>query len=255
MGRNPGAERLLPAIPMVPAGGIWVRRKRQIPIRTAIYTARNSKMKGAQCHVNSRSNEIALKSALRQLYEIDSIMSTYRAVKAEIAKLEKQASDLFKKEMDVVLSKVRALISEYGLTAADLGFAGKAGKAAKTTRVKAVAAKTAGVPKYVDPASGKTWTGKGKPPTWIAQALKSGKSKDEFLILKAQAAPVAEVKAAKVEKAAKPAKAAKVARAAELAKPAKKSAAPKPAKKAVAKTAAKKPVAKAAEVQADVTPA
>jgi DNA-binding protein H-NS len=33
---------------------------------------------------------------------------------------------------------------------------------------KVAAAKNVGVAKYRDPASGKTWTGRGKPPLWIA---------------------------------------------------------------------------------------
>ena len=40
------------------------------------------------------------------------------------------------------------------------------------------AALTVGVAKYRDPATGKTWTGRGKPPTWIAGV----KDRDAFLI-------------------------------------------------------------------------
>ena len=40
--------------------------------------------------------------------------------------------------------------------------------------------------KYRDPLSGKTWTGRGKPPLWITEALKAGK-KDDYLIDKPQA--------------------------------------------------------------------
>ena len=62
--------------------------------------------------------------------------------------------------MQVVIGKVRGLISEYGLTAADLGLTGKVSKFATTTRKKkSVAAKPVGIPVYADPASGKTWTG------------------------------------------------------------------------------------------------
>jgi DNA-binding protein H-NS len=160
-------------------------------------------------------------------------MSTYRNVKAQIAKLEKQASDLFKKEVDQVVARVRALIAEYGLTAADLGLAAKVGKVVKGLRKKSAAAKKpAGIPMYVDPVSGKTWTGKGKQPTFIVEGLKKGKAKSDFLIAKKAAAPAV---------VAKPAKAAK--KPAAVAKPAKKAAA-KPAAKPVAKKAAKKPAAK-----------
>ena len=69
-------------------------------------------------------------------------MSTYRNVKAQIAKLEKQAADLLKKEVAVVSAKVRGLIEEYGLTAADLGLTGKVSKAVKVQRKGKAAAKT-----------------------------------------------------------------------------------------------------------------
>jgi DNA-binding protein H-NS len=147
-------------------------------------------------------------------------MSTYRIVKAQIAKLEKQAADLLKKESTDVIAKVKALIAEYGLSAADLGLTGevakvgKAGKVGKGTGKKSAAAKPAGVPLYADPITAKTWTGKGKQPNWIVEGLKKGKSKADFLISKATSSSVPAqakkaikstkvVKAVKVEKAAK----------------------------------------------------
>jgi DNA-binding protein H-NS len=157
-------------------------------------------------------------------------MSTYRNVKAQIAKLEKQAADLYKKEVAGIAAKVRALIDEYGLTAEHLGFTGKATKAVVKTRKTKVAAKPAGVPKYRDPVSGKTWTGKGKAPGWIHEGLKQGKSKDDFLIGKKS--PAVTTPAKKAAKAAKVVKATKVAKVAKVAK------APAAAKKPIAKKAA-----------------
>jgi DNA-binding protein H-NS len=124
-------------------------------------------------------------------------MTTYSNVKAQIAKLEKQAADLFKKEAAGVIEKARALIQEYGLTAADLGLAGK------TTTPKKASAKPAGVAKYRDPVSGKTWTGHGKAPGFITEGVAAGKSRDAFLIGKK--APAA--KPAKATTAVKPGKA------------------------------------------------
>ena len=40
-----------------------------------------------------------------------------------------------------------------------------------------------GAPRYRNPAdSGQTWTGRGRQPRWIAEALASGRSLDEFKI-------------------------------------------------------------------------
>jgi DNA-binding protein H-NS len=165
-------------------------------------------------------------------------MSTYRDIKVQIAKLEKQAADLYSKEVAAVAAKVRALVDEYGLTAEHLGLKGKAAKA-KGVRKSATAVKP-GVPKYRDPASGKTWTGKGKAPGWINEGLKQGKSKDDFLI--GRKSPAKASTATKVAKAAKPPVKTKAVKA-------------KPAKRgkvaaAVKKPAAKKPAAKKAVVAA-----
>ena len=108
-------------------------------------------------------------------------MSTYLDVKAQISKLEKQAAELFKKEVAGVVAKIRTLMNDYGLTVADLKLAAPATKAPGAVRRKKVPGKPAGVPKYCDPVSGKTWTGHGKAPAWIAAAVKKGK-KDDFLI-------------------------------------------------------------------------
>ncbi len=154
-------------------------------------------------------------------------MSTYRDVKAQINKLEKQAADLLKKEVAEFVSKARSLILEYGLTAADLGLTGKPAKSTAKLKKTKVAVKRVGVPKYRDPASGKTWTGKGKAPGWINEGLARGQSKDDFLIGKKSSAKTVAVK--KVAKVAKPAKAAKVTKVSKAVK------APAPAKKPAAK--------------------
>lgn len=99
-------------------------------------------------------------------------MKTYQAVKAEIAKLEARAETLRKTELKSVIAQVRKTIAEYGLTAADLGLGRAAAKPAGRKPA------TAGMAKYRDPQSGQTWTGRGRPPTWILAA----KDRSAFLI-------------------------------------------------------------------------
>lgn len=99
-------------------------------------------------------------------------MKTYQAVKAEIAKLEAKAESLRKNELKSVIAQVRKTIAEYGLTAADLGLGRAPAKGAGRR------AATVGVAKYRDPQSGQTWTGRGRPPTWILAA----KDRSAFLI-------------------------------------------------------------------------
>ena len=107
-------------------------------------------------------------------------MKTYSAIKAEIAKLEKQAEALRKTEVAGVIAKIKEAIAAYALTAADLGLGRGAAQAARTSTAKSSkkTSTTIGVAKYRDPKTGKTWTGRGKPPTWIAGV----KNRDAYLI-------------------------------------------------------------------------
>lgn len=109
-------------------------------------------------------------------------MKSYAAVRAQIAQLEKEAEDLRKAEVAKVIAQVREAIATYGLTAADLGFRGLGKGSLGTPKAHRAGA---GIPKYRDPKSGKTWTGHGKPPGWIAGV----RNRDAFLIDK----PAAEV--------------------------------------------------------------
>jgi DNA-binding protein H-NS len=104
-------------------------------------------------------------------------MKTYAALQAEIAKLEKEARALRKAEAAQVIAGIKAAIETYGLTAADLGLDGSTNRRAK---VKGKKVATVGIAKYRDPKTGKTWTGRGKPPTWIAGV----KNRESFLIAK-----------------------------------------------------------------------
>lgn len=184
--------------------------------------------------------------------------TTLASIRKQIADLEKRAEALIKEEAQGAIAKVRELIDRYGLSPEDLGFGGgakaakasKAGRrtAAKPGRKKKAPAKAAGVPMYRDPKTGKTWTGRGKPPAWIAGA----KSREAFLIGAEAAAPeAAEAPAQPARRAGRKAVAeASPAKARRAAKPAAKPAPKKPAKKA-AKPARGKRAAKAVAAATD----
>lgn len=130
-------------------------------------------------------------------------MKTYQAVRAQIAKLEREAEELRRQELKNVIAQVRQAIADYGLTAADLGLAGRGRKAA--LKKAGASRRGAGEAKYRDPKTGQTWTGRGRPPAWIAGA----KSRDAFLIDGAAAAPVAKKRPAAKKASAKATKASK----------------------------------------------
>lgn len=106
---------------------------------------------------------------------------------AKITQLQKDAAHARKEAMAGAIKQVKQLMAEHGLSAADLGFAG--GKSAgKAPRKAPKAAKASGdkrgsvAPKYRDPATGQTWTGRGKSPTWMTAKLAAGATKAQFAI-------------------------------------------------------------------------
>lgn len=110
-------------------------------------------------------------------------MSNYQELLAQKAALEKQAADLDKQlqearraERSSVINQIKSLLSEHGLTVADLGI--KPGKS--PTSNPAAGKKVA--PKYRNTATGETWTGRGLQPKWIQAAVAAGKKLEDFAI-------------------------------------------------------------------------
>ncbi|WP_114809458.1 H-NS family nucleoid-associated regulatory protein [Paraburkholderia kururiensis] len=98
-------------------------------------------------------------------------MSSYKELLAQREKLEKQIEEAKAREYAEVLNEIKQKMADYGITLAELGGGrGKQGKAASRSRASVA-------PKYRDPESGSTWSGRGKPPRWIA-----GKDREKFLI-------------------------------------------------------------------------
>ena len=94
-------------------------------------------------------------------------MATYKDLLAQKAKLEEQLAAAHAAELESAIAKTRQIVLEYGLTAEDLGLVTKARKRKGGTVA----------PKYRDPKTGATWTGRGRAPAWIA-----GKNFDRYLI-------------------------------------------------------------------------
>lgn len=96
---------------------------------------------------------------------------------AKLNELRKQQELERKGERTQAIATAKDLIKSYDLTALDLGLAGK-GATKRTTEDK----RNVVAPKYQDPDSGKTWTGRGKSPAWLSAQLLSGRDKQDFLI-------------------------------------------------------------------------
>lgn len=158
-------------------------------------------------------------------------MASYQEVKKELDKLSKEAQRLLKVEVKGVIKKIKAMMADYGLTPADLIAEGKKYQAARAAKTK-----KALPPKYRDPQTGATWSGRGRAPGWLAEAMKSGKV-DAYVIQAGGSAAASKPK--KAQAAKQPAAAKKVS----------------PAQKAEAKkSAVKKPVAKKVAAKKAVVP-
>ena len=96
---------------------------------------------------------------------------------AKLNELRKQQELERKGERTQAIATAKELIRNYDLTASDLGFSGKGAIKRITGDKRNVVA-----PKYQDPESGKTWTGRGKSPAWLSAQLSAGRDKQEFLI-------------------------------------------------------------------------
>lgn len=99
-------------------------------------------------------------------------MATYQELLQQQKELEKQIEAARKQELSDAISKVKALMSQYGLTMADITTSGKA-SAAKGTKV---------APKYRNTETGETWTGRGRQPKWVEAALASGKKLEDLAV-------------------------------------------------------------------------
>lgn len=97
-------------------------------------------------------------------------MASYKQLLAEKEALEAQLAEVRAVEIAGVIEKIRALMAEYELTVDDL---------ASKRRGRPKGAKTAASPlppKYRDPKTGATWSGRGRAPAWL------GKNRAKFLI-------------------------------------------------------------------------
>lgn len=84
-------------------------------------------------------------------------------------KLSTRIQALVSEEKSTAILKARQLIESFGIAPKDI-FSRSTGREAGHERRKVD-------PKYRDPATGKEWTGRGKPPRWL-----DGKNREDYRI-------------------------------------------------------------------------
>lgn len=122
-------------------------------------------------------------------------MSNYHDYLKQIEDLKAKAESARKEETSAVIADIKQKIRLYGLSAADLGLADRKprGRPAKAPAADKPAARKPGRKaraaspqkgvkrrvKYKGP-QGQPWTGVGRKPAWVVQALAEGKTMADF---------------------------------------------------------------------------
>jgi DNA-binding protein H-NS len=94
-------------------------------------------------------------------------VTTCREFQDELERLHQQAEMARRKEKGEALARIRELIIEYQLLPSDLGL-GPVSKAPRSTTTTV---------KYRDPATGATWSGRGRAPGWL-----QGEDRSKFAV-------------------------------------------------------------------------
>jgi DNA-binding protein H-NS len=99
-------------------------------------------------------------------------MPTYAELQTQIAQLTAQAEAARKVELAGVIAEIKQKMAECGITIEDLG----------EKRAKHPSNGVSVPVKYRHPATGQTWTGRGKYPRWLAAEIAAGKDITAFAI-------------------------------------------------------------------------
>lgn len=99
-------------------------------------------------------------------------------IEKEIEKLKEVARTLQEQHRGPALESIIKAMLEYDISADDIAVAYRS--ATRTSRQ--TGAKKTVPPKYRDPSSGQTWSGRGRTPRWLTAAEARGQHRDTFLI-------------------------------------------------------------------------
>lgn len=112
------------------------------------------------------------------------IQNQIDAAEAQIRQLREKLEAQKTEERRSAVSQAKALVKSHSISASELGLsagnrrvAAKPANAAKPAKARAKVAA-----KYRDPATGNTWTGRGKTPNWLNAKLATGKTKADYAI-------------------------------------------------------------------------
>lgn len=112
--------------------------------------------------------------------------SQRRKLEKEIQRLQKQAAALERKQRAPIISEIIRNMREFDISLEEVEIALSRRSRSASQRGEKTATKAATrnpvPPKYRNPETGATWSGRGKAPRWVSDAEAQGKSRNDFLI-------------------------------------------------------------------------
>jgi len=111
----------------------------------------------------------------------DSYAALQSKIEKEILKLQKQAEALKERQRAPIIKAIIRDMRDYQITPEEI-LAAYNSKAGRTSKVSGQSTRKPVAPKFRNPETGDTWTGRGKAPRWITEAESAGKSRNDFLI-------------------------------------------------------------------------
>lgn len=110
------------------------------------------------------------------------LLAKQAEIQRQLQAVERQIKESHLAQRAEVITKIKALMAEHGLTTDDLmGNIGKGRAKTAAPGGHALAGKTV-EPKYRDKSTGQAWTGRGLQPRWLKAALATGRKLEEFAI-------------------------------------------------------------------------
>lgn len=109
-----------------------------------------------------------------------------RRIEREIERLRRQAEALQQKQRKPIIDQIVRDMKAHDISLEELTQAftkGQPGRKKSSKAVKAPTSRTPVAPKYKNPDTGETWTGRGKAPRWITAAEAEGWNREDFLIV------------------------------------------------------------------------
>lgn len=116
---------------------------------------------------------------------LSELLAQKAALDAQIEAVNAELQATRNQERHDALNRILELALQFGLSSDEIAAKLKGGRG--TTRKSPVRGAVASsgtklAPKFRDPVSGNTWSGRGLKPRWLAAALATGKSADDFRI-------------------------------------------------------------------------